>query len=77
MVTTALQEITWGVWIGLTRSDYYDTFRWVDNGPLNYENWGIGAPSASQVISELRTQNSEICLFNTFFLQTKNNLCMY
>ncbi len=24
----------------------------------------------------LRTQNSDICLFNPFFLQTKNNLCM-
>ncbi len=37
--------MTYGVWIGLTRYDANDAWKWMDNSPNNYINWGPGAPS--------------------------------
>ena len=63
MVTSRLQNETYGVYIGLKRSVAYDTWRWADNSPNEYTNWAPTEPSGQNVSKahfKVSQRNSEI-----------------
>ena len=71
LVTSFVQLLDVGLWIGLNRISEYEPWMWVDNSQYAFNNWAPGEPTPNVRITT--TYNSKHKQQPRFF----SRLCVY
>ena len=60
LVTSFVQLLDVGLWIGLSRVSEYEPWLWSDNSQFLYSNWAPGEPTANvRIINLVDTNNNQ------------------